>query len=346
MILALVGLWLVAQPVSAFFSNGQTAPAQSFQASSLVLEPLGSLANVEVSEAGTPAAFTLSVATQAGSVPAQFDVTGAVVDGDAEWCNSLVLSATSTTGAAYAAPASSFASAAESAAGVWQLAVTSSDAATTPVGTMCTLSVTVTAWQENLSKGMGYQDTHTLMFDVVRTDVLASLPESIPADLLSESVVTAKGSGDETVAAAAPVTDTPPPVAPVVESVEPVVEVEADVPAETVETPAAVERTWTEPAPENLLEDTFDESAPNTTDAAEPTEPANDVVDQADTAADPVAPAPEQSETSVSESITPPVPPAQSTDPEPAAPVEPEPVARPKESDDVATDDVEPEPAI
>jgi hypothetical protein len=206
-----VGVVLWPQGVGAFFSNLETASAQQFQASSLALEPISVPDSVTLINDQEPVVFPVNIETKDGSVEALYDLEFSAAGPSADWCNSLFINATSTENNLYNSVADGFLSNSEASFGLWQIGVYTDDIASAPVGTACTLSVTVSAWQENLSKGVGYQDTKTLEFEVIVGDEIATFetfsfateesvePKSVPeGEVKREADETNQGDTKET----------------------------------------------------------------------------------------------------------------------------------------------------
>jgi hypothetical protein len=353
---AALGLLWLPSFAQAFFSDTETSPQQQFQASELQLETSLTQPAIMIGTNQAAATTSLLVNTSAQSVSAVFDITVTGVTGDVAFCDNINLQAQNG-GVTAQAVLPAFTTLEQTTFGAYELAVSFIDGNAVTAGQECVATLAVTAWQENMNKGAGYQDTIQYELIVTATE-LAVLRQAAP--LVS-------GDTEDESASALPSQDAKPPSTdaaqsaggggdePVGPPTTPVVAGDSD----TLADPAADEgEESTNQLPKEPADETNEQpeapSEPAATpehEADTPTDPsAPDTGVEIDVPADDVAPTQTDESSSPEEGTEPES--AEDTDegtsqppePAPAQPVtkpDPEPVAPPK----AASDDTDQDPA-
>ena len=357
---AALSIFLLPSFAQAFFSDTETSPQQQFQASELQLETSLTQPAIMIGTNQAAATTSLLVNTTAQSVSAVFDIAVTWVTGDVAFCDNINLQAQNGAVTAQAVlPA--FTTLEQTTFGAYELAVSFIDDGLVTAGQECVVTLAVTAWQQNMSKGSGYQDTHVYKLTITATE-LAVLRQAAP--LVS-------GDTEEDSADALPSKDAKPPAtdaaqsaggggsdAPVGPPATPVVAGESDTPADPAidEGEESTNQPPKEPADETNKqpEAPSEPAATPEHEADTPTDPsAPDTGVEIDVPADDVAPTQTDESSTLAEGTESESvegtqedasQPPESAPTQPVIKPDPEPVAPPKVVSDTAAKDLETEP--
>lgn len=160
----------------AFYSDLELAPAQTFSATTLQFAQYPApLPPITLSDLGNNYSFTLPTAFTADSTAANYDIT-VTATGTTYFCDRLNLTATGYLGAV-SGTVYNFNTPILNSGPEWQLTLSYiNTVADYAPGAQCLLTVAVSAWQANMSKGSGgYQDSYVLNLVVELADSPVSL---------------------------------------------------------------------------------------------------------------------------------------------------------------------------
>jgi len=353
-----LAVFLLPSFAQAFYSDIETAPQQQFQASELQLETSLTESAIAIGVDQAAATTTLLVNTSAQSVSAVFDIAVTGVTGDVAFCDNINLQAQNGAVTAQAVlPA--FTTLEQTTFGAYDLAVSFIDGDVVTAGKECVVTLTVTAWQQNMSKGSGYHDVDVYELTITTTELT----------VLRQVASLVSGDTEDDGASALPTKDTKSPStdaaqlagssgdAPVDPPATPAVAGESDTPADSTvdEAEESANEHSKEPADETNKqpESPIDPAATPEDEADAPAEQPSAPEKKADVSVDEAAPAKlDESSTlaegTESESVEgtqeDASQPPESAPTQPVIKPDPEPVAPPKVVSDTAAKDLETEP--
>lgn len=175
------------QTTAAYFSNTETASAQSFNAGRLVLDPIYGDAVLLTPQARS-VVVDIDTKLQSGSIAAEHDLVVSSLSGDSGLCAGLGFNATNPSGVSATTTLTGFVSEATAQFGTWRLAFTyPTNLATIPHGAACVIQFTTKAWQSNMSKETaGFHHSQTFVIEVALSAVVLNEVMANPATARGE----------------------------------------------------------------------------------------------------------------------------------------------------------------
>ena len=179
-----LGFFIAPLSAAAFFTDTETSPEQRFTASELQLDTSLLQANIALGVNQPAASTSLLIHTSAFSVPAAFDVAVVGVSGALDFCDNLQLQAQSgSVNTQSVLPA--FTTLEQTTFGAYELTFSLDDPAVVTAEQECVVTLAVSAWQQNMNKATGYQDTIEYQLTITAAD-LSALRQADPAEAAGE----------------------------------------------------------------------------------------------------------------------------------------------------------------